>query len=118
AEIAGLTRADFINALSRLKVSPFQYTPEELRSELNDAHLPSRGQLFTSDCLVQQWTGGIARATLASSASTWCCLERGACWGSTRRCRPTIAHYLLGATDGGPSHRTSYCGMGFRARRV
>jgi predicted HTH domain antitoxin len=38
AEIAGLTRADFINALSRFKVSPFQYTPEELRSELNDAH--------------------------------------------------------------------------------
>jgi predicted HTH domain antitoxin len=38
AEIAGLTRADFINALSRFKVSPFQYTPEDLRSELNDAH--------------------------------------------------------------------------------
>ena len=38
AEIAGLTRADFINALSRFKVSLFQYTPEELRNELNDAH--------------------------------------------------------------------------------
>ena len=37
AEIAGLTRAEFIDALSRFKVSPFQYTPEELRSELNDA---------------------------------------------------------------------------------
>jgi len=38
AEIAGLTRADFINALSRFKVWPFQYTPEELRGELNDAY--------------------------------------------------------------------------------
>jgi hypothetical protein len=38
AEIAGPTRADFINALSRFKVSPFQYTLEELRSALNDAH--------------------------------------------------------------------------------
>jgi predicted HTH domain antitoxin len=37
AEIAGLTRAEFIDALSRFKVSPFQYTPEELRSELSDA---------------------------------------------------------------------------------
>jgi predicted HTH domain antitoxin len=38
AEIAGLTRAEFINALSRFKVSPFQYTPEELQKELNDAN--------------------------------------------------------------------------------
>lgn len=35
AEIAGLTRAEFINALSRFKVSPFQYTPEELAEELD-----------------------------------------------------------------------------------
>jgi predicted HTH domain antitoxin len=34
AEIAGLSRADFIDALSRHKVSPFQYTAEELTEEL------------------------------------------------------------------------------------
>ena len=34
AEVAGLTRADFINALARFKVSPLQYTPEELAEEL------------------------------------------------------------------------------------
>jgi predicted HTH domain antitoxin len=37
AEIAGLTRAGFIDALSRYKVSPFQYTAEELSEELRDA---------------------------------------------------------------------------------
>ena len=37
AEIAGLTRVEFINALSRFKVSPFQYTAEELTRELSDA---------------------------------------------------------------------------------
>ena len=37
AEIAGLTRAGFINALSRYQVSPFQYTAEELAEELRDA---------------------------------------------------------------------------------
>ena len=37
AEIAGLTRAGFIDALSRYKVSPFQYTAEELAEELRDA---------------------------------------------------------------------------------
>lgn len=37
AEIAGLTRAGFIDALSRYKVSPFQYTAEELADELRDA---------------------------------------------------------------------------------
>jgi predicted HTH domain antitoxin len=35
AEIAGLSRADFIDALSRFKVSPFQYTAEELAEELD-----------------------------------------------------------------------------------
>lgn len=35
AEIAGLTRADFIQALSRYQVSPFQITPEELAAEVN-----------------------------------------------------------------------------------
>jgi predicted HTH domain antitoxin len=34
AEIAGLSRTEFINALSRFKVSPFQYTAEELVEEL------------------------------------------------------------------------------------
>ena len=37
AEIAGLTRAAFIDALSRDKVSPFQYTAEELTAEMRDA---------------------------------------------------------------------------------
>jgi predicted HTH domain antitoxin len=37
AEVAGLTRSEFIDALSRFKVSPFQYTAEELRDELKDA---------------------------------------------------------------------------------
>ena len=37
AEIAGLSRADFISALNRLHVSPLQYSPEELREELRDA---------------------------------------------------------------------------------
>ena len=38
AEIADLTRAGFINALSRYQVSPFQYTADELAEELRDAH--------------------------------------------------------------------------------
>lgn len=37
AEIAGLTRAGFIDALSRYKVCPFQYTAEEVAEELRDA---------------------------------------------------------------------------------
>jgi predicted HTH domain antitoxin len=37
AEIAGLTRASFIDALSRYRVSPFQYTAEDLAEELRDA---------------------------------------------------------------------------------
>jgi predicted HTH domain antitoxin len=37
AEIAGLSRADFITALNRLHASPLQYSPEELREELHDA---------------------------------------------------------------------------------
>ena len=35
AEIAGLTRADFIQVLSHYQVSPFQITPEELAEEVN-----------------------------------------------------------------------------------
>jgi predicted HTH domain antitoxin len=34
AEIAGLSRADFISELGRYKVSPFQYTAEEVFAEL------------------------------------------------------------------------------------
>ena len=34
AEVAGLTRAEFIAQLARFRVSPFQYTAEELREEL------------------------------------------------------------------------------------
>ena len=37
AEIAGLSRAEFISALNRLHVSPLQYSPEELSEELLDA---------------------------------------------------------------------------------
>jgi predicted HTH domain antitoxin len=37
AEIAGLTRAELIQALSRYKVSPFQYDSEELSEELRNA---------------------------------------------------------------------------------
>lgn len=34
AEVAGLTRAEFIQALARFKVSPLQYTAEELAEEM------------------------------------------------------------------------------------
>jgi predicted HTH domain antitoxin len=34
AEIAGLSRAAFIDALSRFQVSPFQYSAEELDDEV------------------------------------------------------------------------------------
>ena len=34
AEIAGLSRHDFLLALSRFNVSPFQTTPEELEKEI------------------------------------------------------------------------------------
>ena len=37
AEIAGLSRIQFINALNRLHVSPLQYTQEDLAGELKDA---------------------------------------------------------------------------------
>ena len=33
AELAGLSRTEFISSLSRFKVSPFQETPEELEKE-------------------------------------------------------------------------------------
>jgi predicted HTH domain antitoxin len=34
AEIAGVSRAEFINALNQLKVSPFQYSADEIISEV------------------------------------------------------------------------------------
>ncbi|RZM76062.1 UPF0175 family protein [Leptolyngbya iicbica] len=37
AEIAGLTRAEFIQALSRYHVSPFQYTEADLVREMENA---------------------------------------------------------------------------------
>lgn len=37
AEVAGLSRSAFIEALSRFKVSPMQYTEKELAEELADA---------------------------------------------------------------------------------
>lgn len=37
AEIAGLSRSEFIDALSDAKVSPLQITPAQLREELSDA---------------------------------------------------------------------------------
>lgn len=35
AQIAGLTRADFLQALARFEVSPYQDTAESLREELS-----------------------------------------------------------------------------------
>lgn len=37
AEVAGLTRAEFISELSKAKVSPFQITAEELKEEMHHA---------------------------------------------------------------------------------
>jgi predicted HTH domain antitoxin len=35
AELAGLTRTDFLRSLSRFEVSPFQVTTDELEAELS-----------------------------------------------------------------------------------
>ena len=37
AEIAGLTRAEFITVLGKYKVSPFQYTAEKVLEDLAHA---------------------------------------------------------------------------------
>jgi len=37
AEIAGLSRAEFISSLFRFNVSPFQYTEKETTEELRNA---------------------------------------------------------------------------------
>lgn len=52
AEIAGLTRAEFIQALSRYQVSPFQSTETDLVSELNQealARIRSRSRVNPID---------------------------------------------------------------------
>lgn len=36
AEIAGLSRVDFMDALGRFKISPFQYGSQEVVAELSD----------------------------------------------------------------------------------
>lgn len=36
AEIAGLSRSEFINALNQFTVSPFQYSADEIVSEVTD----------------------------------------------------------------------------------
>ncbi len=36
AQIAGLNRSDFLTALSNLRISPFQYTAEEVLKEVDD----------------------------------------------------------------------------------
>lgn len=36
AEIAGLSRADFVNALNQFKVSPFQYSADEIVAEVTN----------------------------------------------------------------------------------
>jgi len=37
AEIAGMSRSDFIDELGRFRVSPFQYSADEVLDELSDA---------------------------------------------------------------------------------
>jgi len=37
AEVAGVSRAEFIFSLARFEVSPFQYTADEVEKELRDA---------------------------------------------------------------------------------
>jgi predicted HTH domain antitoxin len=49
AEIAGLTRAEFIQALSRYQVFPFQYTETELQREISEATLDSTRK-SANDC--------------------------------------------------------------------
>jgi len=48
AEIAGLRRADFIDALSHYRVNPYQYTAEALIEEMRVAPRP----ICFHDCLI------------------------------------------------------------------
>jgi predicted HTH domain antitoxin len=36
AQIAGLSRSDFLTALSNLRISPFQYAADEVLKEVDD----------------------------------------------------------------------------------
>ena len=36
AEVAGISRADFLNALGRFSVSPFQYNDDEIKAETSN----------------------------------------------------------------------------------
>jgi predicted HTH domain antitoxin len=49
AEIAGLSRTESLQALSRFQVCPFQYTREELEAELQDAESCSRNKPASHD---------------------------------------------------------------------
>jgi predicted HTH domain antitoxin len=49
AEIAGLSRAAFIDALSRFQVSPFQYSAEELAEEVARVREAMNDPLFLAD---------------------------------------------------------------------
>ncbi len=40
AEIAGLSRAEFLEALARFRVSPFQYSTDEILEESREAQNP------------------------------------------------------------------------------
>lgn len=42
AEIAGVSRQEFLAALGRYRVSPFQYTPEEVLEEAGRSQPPGR----------------------------------------------------------------------------
>jgi predicted HTH domain antitoxin len=50
AEIAGLTRSDFINALSRYQVSFLQYTAQELSEELANSDSSHIDLTVTASC--------------------------------------------------------------------
>ncbi len=54
AEIAGLSRYDFLMLLSRYDVSAIQLTPDTLSEELHHARGKDRHQRLTADSVVQQ----------------------------------------------------------------
>ena len=43
AELAGLTRVEFLEVCGRYRVSPFNYSPEELEAELQADLVAARG---------------------------------------------------------------------------
>jgi predicted HTH domain antitoxin len=42
AELAGMTRVDFLNELGRYQISVFNYSPEELEREIQEAKMRVR----------------------------------------------------------------------------